>query len=152
MVGWFQPGENGEKYGYKSNFTYNQVTAYRKRYIRNGGEYCVFVENKKVYVNFESVNCSEFMSYVKEKYKMLHNVEELPENNGRWFDIIKFQGSSGTVWIWKRCHKSVSPFIIRENRRCDLQLFKIDDCRSFFIPDKMIWWIWHTAVVFALIW
>jgi hypothetical protein len=34
-------------------------------------------------VNFEAVNCGEFMSYVKEKYKMLHNDEELPENNGR---------------------------------------------------------------------
>ncbi len=36
-------------------------------------------------MDFEAVNCGEFMSYVKEKYKMLHNDEELPENNGRWF-------------------------------------------------------------------
>ena len=71
--------------GKKRYFTYNQVTAYRKWYTRNGGEYCVFVENKRVYVDFEAVNCGEFMSYVKEKYKMLHNDEELPENNGRWF-------------------------------------------------------------------
>ena len=63
-------------FGIKRNFTYDQITA-----IKEGVEESyIYIGKNRVMVTGLSVGEVEFINFVKEKYKALHNGQNIPEH------------------------------------------------------------------------
>lgn len=63
-------------FGIKKFFTYDQVTA-----IKEGVEESyIYIDKNKVMVTGLSVGEAEFINFVKEKYKALHNGKNIPKH------------------------------------------------------------------------
>lgn len=67
----------------KIYFTYEQITGYRPFTSRYLNGFHVFVNGKTIVVYYEASNYEEFLLHIKQKYRMLHNGEELPEKKNK---------------------------------------------------------------------
>lgn len=93
-------------FGVKRKFTYDQVTAIKK----NMHESYIYIGKRKVMIDEFSVGGIEFLTYVRKRYRTIHNGQALPQIQKNKHDI--FNGNVEDVFGFMFAYIMISVIII----------------------------------------